>query len=51
MQVGSGASDLVVAGGAESTSNVTFYSTDMRWGGSRTGVTIHDGLASGPPDR
>ena len=27
---GSGDSDLVVAGGAESMSNVAFYSTDMR---------------------
>ena len=30
-------------------SNVVFYSTDMRWGGARTGVKIHD--ATGPrPD-
>ena len=28
-------------------SNVAFYSTDMRWGGARTGVTVHDGLARG----
>ena len=28
-------------------SNVPFYSTDMRWGGARTGVTVHDGLARG----
>jgi len=47
MQVGSGASDLVVAGGAESMSNVAFFSTDMRWGGARTGVQIHDGLVRG----
>ncbi len=39
--------DVVVAGGAESMSNVAFYSTDMRWGGARTGVTVHDGLARG----
>jgi acetyl-CoA C-acetyltransferase len=37
----------VIAGGAESMSNVTFYSTDMRWGGARGGVKIHDSLARG----
>ncbi|ABK76118.1 acetyl-CoA C-acyltransferase [Mycolicibacterium smegmatis] len=47
LQVRSGDHDLVVAGGAESMSNVAFYSTDMRWGGARTGVQIHDGLARG----
>ncbi|WP_068274052.1 acetyl-CoA C-acetyltransferase [Aldersonia kunmingensis] len=47
LQVGSGNNDLVVAGGAESMSNVVFYSTDMRWGGSRGGVRVHDGLARG----
>jgi acetyl-CoA C-acetyltransferase len=46
-QVGSGDHDLVIAGGAESMSNVAFYSTDMRWGGARGGVTVHDGLARG----
>ncbi len=47
LQVGSGGSDVVVAGGAESMSNVAFYSLDMRWGGARTGVKIHDGLTRG----
>lgn len=47
LQVASGDNDLVVAGGAESMSNVAFYSTDMRWGGGRTGVQVHDGLARG----
>jgi acetyl-CoA C-acetyltransferase len=47
LQVGSGASDVVVAGGTESMSNVAFFSTDMRWGGARTGVRIHDGLTRG----
>jgi acetyl-CoA C-acetyltransferase len=28
-------------------SNVAFYSTDMRWGGARNGVQVHDGLARG----
>lgn len=47
MQVSSGANDLVVAGGAESMSNVVFHSTDMRWGGARGGITVHDALARG----
>lgn len=47
MQVASGNNDLVVAGGAESMSNVVFHSTDMRWGGARGGVTVHDALARG----
>lgn len=47
LQVASGGNDLVIAGGAESMSNVAFHSTDMRWGGSRGGVTVHDGLARG----
>jgi acetyl-CoA C-acetyltransferase len=45
MQVESGANDVVVAGGTESMSNAAFYSTDMRWGGARSGITVHDGLA------
>src|ERR1700733_9043482 len=47
LQVGNGDHELVIAGGAESMSNVAFYSTDMRWGGARTGVKVHDGLARG----
>ncbi|WP_445168567.1 acetyl-CoA C-acetyltransferase [Mycolicibacterium sp. Dal123E01] len=47
MQVASGNNDLVVAGGAESMTNVVFHSTDMRWGGARGGVKVHDGLARG----
>jgi acetyl-CoA C-acetyltransferase len=47
LQVRSGDSDVVIAGGAESMSNVAFYSTDMRWGGARSGVQIHDALARG----
>jgi hypothetical protein len=41
-QVQSGANDVVIAGGAESMSNAAFYSTDMRWGAARTGITMHD---------
>ena len=47
LQVGNGDNDIVVAGGAESMSNVPFYSTDMRWGGARGGIKVHDGLARG----
>ena len=47
LQGSAGDNDLVVAGGAESMSNVVFYSTDMRWGGARGGVRVHDGLARG----
>lgn len=47
LQVGSGDADLMIAGGAESMSNAVFYSTDMRWGGARGGVTVHDALARG----
>jgi acetyl-CoA C-acetyltransferase len=44
MQVQTGAHELVVAGGTESMSNAAFYSTDIRWGGARAGVRMHDGL-------
>ncbi|CAN5359362.1 acetyl-CoA C-acetyltransferase [soil metagenome] len=44
MQVQTGANEVVVAGGVESMSNATFYSTDIRWGGARDGVTMHDAL-------
>ena len=47
LQIASGDNDLVIAGGAESMSNVAFYSTDMHWGGARHGVAVHDGLARG----
>ena len=47
MQVSTGQNDLVIAGGVESMSNVVFHSTDMRWGGARTGITVHDALARG----
>jgi acetyl-CoA C-acetyltransferase len=47
LQVRSGDNDLVVAGGAESMSNVPFYSTDMRWGGARGGIRVHDAMARG----
>ena len=47
MMVQTGAADVVIAGGAESMSNVEYYSTDMR-GGARAGsVTLHDRLERG----
>ncbi|MGH3756477.1 acetyl-CoA C-acetyltransferase [Actinophytocola sp.] len=46
LQVANGASDLVVAGGTESMSNVAYYSTDMRWNNG-SAVSIHDGLTRG----
>ncbi|HYH32481.1 MAG TPA: acetyl-CoA C-acetyltransferase [Pseudonocardia sp.] len=48
MQVQAGTSELVLAGGAESMSNASFYSTGMRWGAkSGPGVMLHDSLARG----
>lgn len=47
MQVATGASDLVIAGGAESMSNAPFYSTAARWGLRGEGLMLHDALARG----
>jgi acetyl-CoA C-acetyltransferase len=47
LQVGSGASDLVLAGGAESMSRAPHFSTAMRWGARGDGVMLHDALARG----
>src|SRR5260370_30994095 len=49
MQVQTGASEVVLAGGAESMSSAAFYSTSMRWGarGGGVGVLLHDTLARG----
>ena len=47
MMVQTGMSDVVVAGGVESMSNVEHYSTDLR-GGKRSGsITLHDRLTRG----
>jgi acetyl-CoA C-acetyltransferase len=46
MQVQTGASDLVIAGGAESMSQAEFY-TDIRWGPKGEGVALNDRLARG----
>jgi len=47
MQVATGASSLVIAGGAESMSNAPFYSTKGRWGIKGTAMTFDDALARG----
>jgi acetyl-CoA C-acetyltransferase len=48
MQVQSGVSELILAGGAESMSNAPFYSIQMRWGiKAGPGVLLQDGLARG----
>ncbi|MFW0873044.1 acetyl-CoA C-acetyltransferase [Rhodococcoides corynebacterioides] len=45
MQVQSGGSDLVLAGGVESMSRTEFYATDMRWGVKAEAVQLSDRLA------
>jgi acetyl-CoA C-acetyltransferase len=47
MQVATGVNDVVVAGGAESMSNVIFYAADLRWGVKSPAVSLHDALARG----
>ncbi|MGY0497482.1 acetyl-CoA C-acetyltransferase [Nocardia sp. FBN12] len=45
MQVQSGGSDLVLAGGVESMSRTEFYAADIRWGIRGDGPVLHDRLA------
>ena len=47
LQVATGASDVVIAGGAESMSNAPFYSTQARWGIRGDGLLLQDALARG----
>jgi len=47
MQVQGGASELVLAGGAESMSNAAFYSTQMRWGIKGPNLLLNDALLRG----
>ncbi|HMO74170.1 MAG TPA: acetyl-CoA C-acetyltransferase [Sphingopyxis sp.] len=47
MMVQTGMSDVVVAGGVESMSNVEHYSTDLRKGVRAGNVTLHDRLTRG----
>jgi len=45
MQVQTGASELVLAGGAESMSQAEFYATGVRWGMGGNGAALKDRLA------
>lgn len=45
MQVQTGVSRLVIAGGVESMSNAEFYSTSVRWGPNRGSVVLMDRLS------
>lgn len=45
MQVATGVSDVVIAGGAESMSQVEFYSASLRWGPHREELRLVDRLA------
>lgn len=47
MQVQTGVSDVVLAGGTESMSGAEFYTTGLRWGSPGPQVTMHDRLARG----
>ncbi|MEU1984797.1 acetyl-CoA C-acetyltransferase [Nocardia sp. NPDC019395] len=45
MQVSTGGSDLILAGGVESMSQAEFYATGMRWGVKGEGIALNDRLA------
>jgi acetyl-CoA C-acetyltransferase len=47
MQVATGGSRVVVAGGVESMSRVPFYANEVRWGAKQGSVTFHDPLSRG----
>lgn len=47
MQVATGGSTVVIAGGAESMSNAPFYSTKSRWGIKGSAMVFDDALARG----
>jgi acetyl-CoA C-acetyltransferase len=47
MMIQTGVADVVIAGGAESMSNVEYYTTDMRAGARAGSVTLHDRLERG----
>ncbi|GGV22526.1 acetyl-CoA acetyltransferase [Actinomadura cremea] len=47
MQIQTGVSDVVVAGGTESMSNAPFYTTKARWGVRGPSIDLHDALARG----
>ncbi|MBS3960839.1 MAG: acetyl-CoA C-acetyltransferase [Sandarakinorhabdus sp.] len=47
MMVQTGVSDVVIAGGCESMSNVEHYTTELRTGARMGGLTLHDRLSRG----
>ncbi|QKG23302.1 acetyl-CoA C-acetyltransferase [Actinomadura verrucosospora] len=47
MQIQTGVSDVIIAGGAESMSNAPFYTTSARWGLRGPSLELHDTLARG----
>lgn len=47
MQVATGGSDMVIAGGAESMSRAPYYTVENRWGVKGPSMTMHDALARG----
>jgi acetyl-CoA C-acetyltransferase len=47
MQIQTGASDVVIAGGADSMSRAVVYSTELRWGLRGDGAMLHDQLVRG----
>jgi acetyl-CoA C-acetyltransferase len=47
MQIQTGVSDVVIAGGAESMSSAPFYTTSARWGVRGPSLELHDALAQG----
>ncbi|MGI5166391.1 acetyl-CoA C-acetyltransferase [Spirillospora sp. CA-253888] len=47
MQIQTGVSDVIIAGGVESMSNAPFYTTSARWGVRGPSLELHDALARG----
>ncbi|MBX6767108.1 MAG: acetyl-CoA C-acetyltransferase [Actinomadura rubrobrunea] len=47
MQIQTGVSDLIIAGGTESMSNAPFYTTEARWGVRGGPLQLHDALDRG----
>lgn len=47
MQIQTGVSDVIIAGGVESMSSAPFYTTRARWGVRGPSLELHDALAQG----
>jgi acetyl-CoA C-acetyltransferase len=47
MQIQTGVADLILAGGTESMSSASFYSTSARWGANGNGLDLKDSLVHG----